>query len=355
MDAKKLKQLLTLEQIIKLMEVLGADYLPDNGSNFLMYRTVCHCGDSHKLYLYKDSKEFHCYTNCGQMDIINVVQNVKKISVGQAIGFICKFFDIGTEYNLKVGFDNSYENPDLKILERMQYNKPTVDMSRDFRKLDEEVLTGFYKMYHPSFYNDGISVETLFKFGILYDIYNSRVIIPHRDEEGNLIAVRCRNLKEELVEAGMKYTPIVAGGKLLSAPTGKYFYGMYYNKDNIKKIKKVILVESEKAVMQLEDIMSNNIALALSSSSLSLVQVELLISLGVQEVIVALDKEFHEYGTKEEQLYAMKIRKGIIDKLTPYFTVSVVWDKHGLIGYKDSPTDKGSEIFWKLMSDRIKI
>ena len=51
MDAKKLKQLLTLEQIIKLMEVLGADYLPDNGSNFLMYRTVCHCGDSHKLYL----------------------------------------------------------------------------------------------------------------------------------------------------------------------------------------------------------------------------------------------------------------------------------------------------------------
>ena len=51
----------------------------------------------------------------------------------------------------------------------------------------------------------------------------------------------------------------------------------------------------------------------------------------------------------------MKIRKGIIDKLTPYFTVSVVWDKHGLIGYKDSPTDKGSEIFWKLMSDRIKI
>lgn len=355
MDAKRLKQLLTLEQIMQLMEYLGADHLPNTSGNFIMYRTICHCGDSHKLYFYKDSKEFHCYTNCGQMDIINLIQNIKNVSVGQAIAFICDVLNISTSVSLKVGFDNSYENPDLKILERMDLKKPVVDMSRDFKILDENVLAGFYRLYHPSFYNDGISIETLFKFGILYDIYNTRVIIPHRDENGNLIAVRCRNLKEELVESGMKYTPVVLSGKLLSAPTGKYFYGMYNNKENIRKLKKVILVESEKAVMQIEDMMTDNISLALSSSSLSLVQVELLLSLGVEEVIVALDKEFHEYGTYEEQIYAMKIKKGIIDKLTPYFTVSVIWDREGLIGYKDSPSDRGKEVFWRLLNSRIRI
>ena len=107
------------------------------------------------------------------MDIINLIQNIKNVSVGQAIAFICDVLNISTSVSLKVGFDNSYENPDLKILERMDLKKPVVDMSRDFKILDENVLAGFYRLYHPSFYNDGISIETLFKFGILYDIYLS--------------------------------------------------------------------------------------------------------------------------------------------------------------------------------------
>lgn len=357
MDAKKLKELLTVEQIIQLTISLGADCKESSNPNEILFRTICHCGDSHKLYFYKDSKEFHCYSNCGQMDVINLVENVKGFTVSQAINFICNMFGLGSANMVEGFFDESPTSLDWEILSRYDesYVKQ-VDMSREFKYIDESILDRFYKYYHPAFYEDGISFQTLYKFGIRYDILKQRIIIPHKDELGGLVAVRCRNLDEEMVEAGFKYMPITLDGKLLSAKTSKYLYGLYYNQENIKKVKKVVLLEAEKAVMQLDTILEgNNIGLALMSSSLSLIQVELLKELGVEEVIIALDKEYEKYGSKEEKAYAMKVRKGIINKLLPYFTVSVMWDKEDLIGYKDSPTDKGADVFHKLFRERIKV
>lgn len=354
MKADKLKGLLTIEQIEKFMKHLGADSLPSRaGSNEVQYRTVCHCGDSHKLYFYRDSKAFHCYSNCGQMDIINIVEKVLNVGVPEAIDYICRFFGFSNGY-MKEGFsDEVIYGEDWDIINQYTEKPREIDMTRNFKVIENRVLDYFHRLYHPSFYNDGIELYTLYKFGIRYDILNNRIIIPHWDEEGNLIAIRCRNLREDLVDAGLKYMPITFEGKLLSALTGKYFYGLNFNIENIKRIKKVILVESEKAVMQLESILEDNIAIALSSSSLSLVQVELLKQLGVEEVIIALDKEYEHYGSDEEKLYAVKIRKGIVNKLIGYFSVSVLWDVEGLLEYKQSPSDKGEEVFWKLMRNRI--
>lgn len=358
MDIKKLKELITVEQIIQLMHSLGADSKQGSNPNEIMFRTICHGGDSHKLYFYKDTKEFHCYSNCGQMDVVNVVENVKNFSVRQAVNFICNLFGFGSD-NMVEGFfdEQTYVTTDLEILSRYEtgFNK-SVDMSREFKYINEEILNRYYKYYHPAFYEDGIGLQTLYKFDIRYDILNERIIIPHRDELGGLIAIRCRNLDQEMIDMGFKYMPITVNRKLLSAKTSKYLYGLYYNQENIKNTKKIILLEAEKSVMQLDTILDgNNIGVALSSSSLSLIQVELIKELGVEEVIVALDKEYEEYGTKEEKAYAMKVRKGIINKLLPYFTVSVMWDKEGLIGLKQSPTDCGKDIFFKLFNNRIKV
>ena len=356
MDAKKLKELISVEQIVQLVTSLGADIKQGSNDNEIWFRTICHGGDSHKLYFYKDSKEFHCYSNCGQMDIINLVQNVKDFTVTEAISYISNMFGFGSYTMVEGFFDSPATTLDLEILSRYEEQPKQVDMTREFKYINEDVLERFYKYYHPSFYNDGISIQTLYKFGIRYDILNRRVIIPHRDELGGLIAIRCRNLDEELIEAGFKYMPITIGKELLSAKTSKYLYGLYYNKETIKKLKKVILLESEKAIMQLDTILEgNNIGVSLMSSSLSLIQVQLLRELGVEEVIVALDKEYEEYGSKEEKAYAMKVRKGIINKLLPYFTVSVIWDRDNTLGLKESPTDRGAEVFHKLFRERMKI
>lgn len=359
MKAKELKEKLGTEEIIQLMYHLGADSKPGANDNELLFNTICHHGDSHKLYFYKDSKQFYCYSNCGSLDIINIVQNVLQFNeVSKAINYICELYGLGG-YSMEEGFfDEDIYSRDLEVLNYYDENieSKEVDMSREFELIDENILNYFYKYYHPAFYNDGISFKTMHKFGIRYDILNQRIIIPHRDEEGRLIAIRCRNLDQVLIDEGRKYTPIYFNRKLLSAKTSLYLYGLYYNQENIRRSKKVILLEAEKSVMQLDTILNdNNIGVALSSSSLSLVQVELLKSLGVTEVIIAMDKDFKEYGSVEEKKYAMKIRKAIVDKLKPYFVVTIMWDTTGLLGYKDSPTDKGSEVFYKLFNNRIKI
>lgn len=357
MKAKDLKSKLTEEQIIKLMEHFGADHLPYNdNSNEILFRTICHCGDSHKLYYYRDSKEFHCYSNCAQLDIINIAESVLDTDIVDAIRYICNF--VGISNNSMDNFEGFsdeiiYNNEDWEILNRFKNDKKQQDTSRSFKILDGSILNRFHKMYHPCFYNDGISIETLNKFGCRYDILNRRIIIPHYDEDGNLIAIRCRNLSEEMLSQGKKYSPIVIDGKLLSAPTGKYLFGLNLNKENIKRAKKIILVEAEKSVMQLDGILEYNISAALSSSSISIFQVELIRSLGVEEVIIALDKEFEHYGSAEEKAYAIKIRKAIISKLIQYFNVSIIWDKNNLLKLKQSPCDCGAEVFWKLLNERI--
>ena len=127
---------------------------------------------------------------------------------------------------------------------------------------------------------------------------------------------------------------------------------MCQNEDNIRKCKKVILVESEKAVMQYETMFPNgNIALALSSSHLSDFQIEILKDLGVEEVIIALDKEYEHAGTDEEKLYENRLRKTISNRLN-FCTVSLLWDVKGLLKQKESPLDRGKEVFLDLFLNR---
>ena len=97
---------------------------------------------------------------------------------------------------------------------------------------------------------------------------------------------------------------------------------------------------------------NNNIALALSSSNLSQYQIDILKDLGVEEVIIALDKEYEKSGTREEVVYALKVDKSLVSRLS-LFNVSVIWDFSGLINKKDSPLDRGKEVFNKLYNNRI--
>lgn len=358
MDAKQLLDLITANDILTLMSEFNIPYRTNNNPNEILFQTVCHGGDSHKLYFYIESKTFHCYTNCGTMNIIDLVQKIKGYDFSSAISFLTVRFNLG----FKEGFDDDAEvtnsDFDLDIINR--YNEYISVKGKEEPKplevLDENILNKFNNLYHKSFINDGISIKTMKKYDIKLDIYDYRIIIPHRDSEGNLIAIRSRNLDEELVEKGLKYTPIYIDGKFLSAPISRYLYGLDKNKDIIKSMRKIILFESEKSVMQFETMFENsNFSVALCSSNLSNYHIDIIKDLGVEEVIIALDKEFNVYGSDEEKLYARKVRKSMIDRLNPYFRVSVIWDRQGLIGYKESPTDNGRNVFMELYKNRIVI
>ena len=76
-DKDTLKNELTIDQVFGLVAELGGDPRMSNGS--FVSRTICHGGDSHKLYYYNNTHLFKCYTQCSEdsFDIYQLVMKVK--------------------------------------------------------------------------------------------------------------------------------------------------------------------------------------------------------------------------------------------------------------------------------------
>lgn len=75
-DIETIRQNLSEENIIDLMAQIGATQYKDT-PEAIIFKTICHNHSedeaSMKLYYYKNSKLFHCYTDCGcSFDIFNL-------------------------------------------------------------------------------------------------------------------------------------------------------------------------------------------------------------------------------------------------------------------------------------------
>ena len=133
---------------------------------------------------------------------------------------------------------------------------------------------------------------------------------------------------------------------------GFNLYGLKENQDTIKRLKKVALFEAEKSILQVESYYpNNNFSLGLCGSNVTYEQRDLILSLGVEEVIFCFDREYEEVESEEYYKYMEKIEK-IIKKFTPYVNVYVVWDIDGVLGMKQSPSDNGKETLEYLLKNK---
>lgn len=357
MDAKELKNKLNENHIKIIMSSLGANLFTDN-NEVLIYDTVCHGGDSPKLYYYKESKSFMCYTHCGVLDVLAIVSEVKDLTLPKSIDYICTLLGFST---IKEGFNNE----DVQLLEDWEfinsYNKRYNMLNKKDKRcipLNKSILNIFQPIYTSEWINDGISKEVMKEYGILYSTAKQSIIIPHYDIDCNLIGVRQRALMDEDVAIFGKYTPFSMCGDMYNHPLGSNLYGIHKNKEAIKRTKKVMLVESEKGVLQSATLfgIENNFTLALCGcAKVSKTQRQLLLDLGVNEVIIALDRQYEVVGDKEYLEWRKHLKDKIINPLLPYFNVYVIWDEEGLLKYKESPTDVGSDKLLKLMKNKIYI
>ncbi len=221
--------------------------------------------------------------------------------------------------------------------------------------LNDNILQIFSNLHHSDWLNEGITNQTMEKYEIGYYGKDNAITIPHRDIDGRLIGIRKRNLNKKEVELGMKYTPVRIQGVDLSHKLGWNLYGLYQNKDVIRKLGKVVLWEAEKSVLKMDAwYPDNNFSVSLCGSNLTSEQITLLLSLGIREVIIGLDKQFEDCDSKAAQLWAKK-NINMALRLAPYFQVFVIWDSNNLLDYKDAPCDKTKEILETLMRDKIEI
>jgi hypothetical protein len=137
---------------------------------------------------------------------------------------------------------------------------------------------------------------------------------------------------------------------------GFNLYNLNNSKNIIKKIKKVIVFEGEKSALLYQSYfgIDNDISVAVCGSNLTNYQVDLLLSLGVSEIIIAFDKQFKEIGDGEWKTWTKKLTD-INKKYSSKVLISFIFDKENMLGYKDSPIDKGKEIFLELFKKRVII
>ena len=131
-------------------------------------------------------------------------------------------------------------------------------------------------------------------------------------------------------------------------------YNFNFSKDNISTIEKAIVFEGEKSTLLYKSYfgIDNDISVACCGSSLSAYQVQLLLEAGAKEIIVAFDRQFQEIGDAEFKHLTRNLTR-INDKYKNDVTVSFVFDKNMITGYKASPIDEGSDKFLKLFKERI--
>lgn len=337
---------------------MGSDEPKISKQGHLVFQTVCHGGDSFKLYYYTDSMQFHCYTKCGDsFDIYEVVMRAKKTSgIDLTFGESIKHVASLTGKHLTSTSEKvSYQTNDMDWINRAKgNNKKKID--GNLRVYDERVLDVFLPYPHEEWIKEGIGYNTQKLFKVGYYQREDRITIPQYNIDNELIGIRGRAMLQEDIDAGKKYMPLTVGTQLYSFPTMFNLYGLNITKNAAKKKRKIGIFEAEKSVMKAQEIYGeNNWTVATGGSAHSRFHRDIILGLEtVEEVILFPDREFREVGSKAEKLYQKTILK-YAQMYAPYFRTYVCWDRWDKLDYKSSPIDHGKEAFEFLMQNKIEI
>lgn len=375
-DKDEIKSNLTMQQVFELVAELGGEPMQDN-DYFFVSRTICHNAagtGSHKLYYYDNTKLFRCYTSCGEaFDIYQLVLKIKQMSgekksywsregevfrdweLFDAVEYIAKYYGYELDDNFETEQTKTIE--DWKILNNYERIK---DISKEkqiveLQEYDDAVLKYLPRPRILPWEEEGITRDAMMNFGIAYDPCNVGIVIPHYDIDNKLIGIRERTLIKEKEKRG-KYLPAYMDGIMYRHPLSFNLYGLNMNKDNIKRFQTAIVMEGEKSVLLYESYFGreNNICVACCGNSLIAYQVNLLLDLGVKEIVVGFDKDFE---SREEENFAKVVKnlKNIHKKYGSVVQISFLFDKENLLELKNSPIDKGKDVFLELFKRRIFI
>lgn len=358
----EIKEALTIENIFELLVDWGAEPLyTDFG---ILCSTICHNPPgvgSKKLYYYTNSGLFKCYTGCdAYFDILELLIKVANIQWGQvydlndAVRWIAQRFGLSGTYKIEETdkledwkYFNNYER--IQEIE-IQNNNHII-----LKEYPTDILDRMnYQVLIEPWLKEGISQDVIDWADIGYYPGGNQITIPHYDKDGRFIGLRGRTLSKEDAERYGKYRPLKINKLLYTHPLGMNLYNLNNSKNAIGIIKKAIVFEGEKSTLLYKSYfgLDNDISVACCGSSLSAYQVQLLMEAGVEEIIIAFDRQFQEIGDKEFKHLKANLLK-LYNKYKNFVNISFIFDKNMITGYKSSPIDEGPDKFLQLFKERI--
>lgn len=208
------------------------------------------------------------------------------------------------------------------------------------RTYDESVLDKYIPLANIRFIRDNISIDAQQYFDIRYDVESQGIVIPIRNQIGELIGVKVR-CNYDVQDGEMKYYYLIP----CQMSQTLYGYSQNYNYlvNNI-----VYIFESEKSVMQCFSYGIRN-CVALGSGSISCKQVRMLLELKPRKIIF-----MHDVGYDLENI----LRN--INMVKSYSRFSEVelgyWDYFDrLYDDKISATDLGKKELLRITGNEIKM
>lgn len=291
-----------------------------------------HNEDTPSLAVNEDEQFYHCF-GCGASgNIYTWIQRTEHLTFDQTVQKVAQLTN--SDINEYVESESLNFFKTLSKLKKTNKDTPLrvpLDMDKDY-------IQRFKDETPQEWVDEGISPETMKKYEIRIDPMSNRIVYPVKDNDDNLIGVkgrtRFKNFKELKIMKYMNYTRIVVLD---------YFQGMQQAREPINSSGEIIIVEGIKSVMKLDQWGFHNVVSA-ETSKLNEYQIELLIRMKVRDVVIAFDKDV-EMG---------KI-KDCVKLLKRFANVYVVYDRWRLLDNKDSPCDKGEDIWKYLYDNRIKL
>lgn len=358
-NSKRLKAQLTTKGYEKIIKALDIPIF-SKGANYWTLYTGCHNKNpfdgSPKLLFYPDSGIFRCLTECNcSMDVISLCQR-RLVLLGQkssfidAVHFILEVTGLELEDVKRIAKPNVCNWQDgLEKFVRFRQGESSLKI------YNKSILNQLEEVYPDEWVSEGISIETMAQYQIKYYSRTQCTTIPCFDKDGQLIGIRGRFWEPEQIEQG-KYRPLaLLDGTTYKFPTNDVFYNINWVWPEIEKTGKAVLVEGEKSCMKAHEwFKDKSTVLGLYGSNIGMRRRNQLIKMGVKEVYLALDSDFHTIGDEEYQAFEKKMFN-LARLFNGYADVYVVYNNIGLDAYKCSPFDFDRETYERMFNNRERI
>lgn len=291
-----------------------------------------HVDNTPSLVIDPRKNRFHCFScGCGASPI-DFLTKIEKMSFQDSVNYLAN--ETGTELVRKRRCEALAF---FKTMKRIKEKSEWKEVHREI--LPVTFLDQFSRQTPKLWADEDMDPEVLAEYEVMIDNKSNRIVYPIYDNNDNLIGAKGRTMFEDYKQIGiskyMNYTKI---------QTTDFFVGMKNNRAEIRSNNSVIVFEGIKSGLKYTSYGFGRNWLAAETSCINDSQIKILISLGIKEVIIAFDSD----------VKLSKI-KDCTEKLRKFIVVYAIVNQDGLLGEKESPVDRGPEVYKKLLEKKVRL
>lgn len=279
---------------------------------------------------------YTCFSTNERGSLFTLVMQRRGIGFAAALDYVCRTTGLQKQqYSQPVRYPfGGFYRSLIRQLQEPETSMPTYP---------DTILEAYNTANSLLFIRDGIDAQTQEFFGVGYDLYSNRITVPQYTLDGKLCGIMGR-LNATNCPHEERWLPLVPCARSLT------LYGYHHNYKTIVQKQTVIIMESDKAVMQAHSF-GSGVVLSTGGCHISQTQAKHIKALLPKRIILGYDE-----GLSEQHLRA-ECSKLVVNNSILQNKVGYIWDADGDIlahGSKANAADMGREGFSELLKTKVR-